>query len=79
MLSRKTKVCIDCKRRKNLEEFPNQSNLQKSRRHYSSDGKRTECKKCHQKKNRKKLLEKPIEERRKYIREYMREYHKRSS
>jgi cytochrome c553 len=69
----KRKICIDCKKEKDLEEFPNQSNSRGKR--YSSDGKRTECKKCHQRKTTKAYKDRTtIEDRRTYMREYMRKY-----
>lgn len=74
---RKTKVCVDCGDKKVLEDFPNQSNYNESKRHYSGDSKRTDCKECHGKKNRAALLRNTTpEQRRIYMREYMRNYRK---
>lgn len=71
---RKTKVCIDCGKRKELAQFPKQSNLS-AKQHYSSDGHRTECKKCHQAKSTKAYHSRTtVEQRREYMRNYMRKY-----
>lgn len=77
-LNRKTKVCIDCKKRKKIDQFPKQYQPW-TKNHYSGDGRRTDCKKCHQKKNNKAYKSRTtVEERRTYMREYMRKYYKRS-
>lgn len=59
----KSKVCIDCKQLKPLDDYYKQF--------LGKDGHRTECKKCHNKKTRKNTLKIPIEKRREYMRNYM--------
>lgn len=73
----KTKVCIDCNKRKKLDEFPKQSGCE-NHKQYSRDGRRGECKRCHQIKTRKAYHSRTtIEERREYMRKYMRTYKKK--
>lgn len=69
----KTKVCIDCEKEKDLDEFYDQTNPYVAKNPWS-DGKRTECKICHNKKTRKNTLRIPVMERRMYMRNYMRTY-----
>lgn len=70
---KKTKVCIDCGRRKKLSEFHKQSH--KGHKVYSSDGHRTDCKKCQHRKsvNAYKRRTTP-EQRREYMRNYLKTY-----
>lgn len=73
---KKTKVCIDCKKRKKVEEFYEQKG-QSTKKHYRGDGRRRECKSCHYLKSRKSLLANTTrEQRRKYMGEYMKIYRK---
>ncbi len=73
MKTKKTKVCIDCGKRKILEQFSKQYYV--PIRHTVGDGHRTDCKSCHYKKTRAARLNNTTPEQRKtYMREYMRNY-----
>lgn len=77
---RKTKVCIDCGKRKKLRFFPKQVQPKYNCKRgyhkvYSSDGHRNDCKECHQRKTIKLYHARTTAENR---RVYMRDYRKKN-
>lgn len=70
----KTRVCVDCCKRKDIKEFHIKKPPYKHKFKQYTPNRRRDCKTCHAKKCRKKLLQTTTkEERRIYITSYMRQ------